>query len=268
MYLSPFGWENYWKGIVNHAQCTLSEGTLGDRYKNKPFKYLVWHSYATGYVFVFLCALGAWIHSIVASWKHLSWKWGVLIFTLIFCFFAYWFVGRAWDRAYNLWQFVPLYIVLIVAMVEDLPAYLKPYPRTALIVLFLGCSIGFGIRLMGWVDYCQSKFHYSNMRAEFNSILAEHPQASIGVSKSLWVLGEEYHRMKSYGYRTTELQPQPDILFLQQRYTKYQQAPELQGYTKIIDHFQTQRFDRNIRKLITEPVGYQYAVYKKTNSLE
>lgn len=212
---------------------------------------------------------------------------GVIIFIIILTVFFYRFVAIAWDRCYNLWIFAPLMIAILLISARhcaeslrfaenDAATSLRVKGNSKLIssrqnfatifisVILLLCSIGYfhSTALFGF--YLKYGYQYEEARRDFQKFMSEHPHELIGVSKSLWILSEEYDRMKSFGMTPEHLWRKPNWIVLQQRFAlKHSPEPPIfKNYELVSHNFSPYKATLLGLQLSPTMPGYFYAIYR------
>ncbi len=254
MMLSPYGWSANWEGLKAHAAGTLVEGT-----SYPIFKYWVIHTYASGYGFLFVLAM---ILAGKTYREHQTrcatpWIFGTAV--LFFGLLLQHFVAEAWDRSYNLWIFSPLMVLVVLFSREVRESSVWRWVSG---VILLGCSIGYLHTLGLYGAYLQNGLSYTEARAKFKELLDQHA-GRVAVSKSLWVLGDDYRRLVGFGLKPEHLAEKPPFLALQQRYTTYSQSPKIPGYELIYDGFEAKPTRFLGVFLSPSPPGYQFSFYRR-----
>jgi hypothetical protein len=244
-------------GIKKHSCSTLVNGTTSSF-----VKYFIIHSYATGFGFLFFATVLYLMFLFRKKFTNIISPIGVLFFGLLYAFLAYWFVGKALDRAYNLWVFTPFYIgILVHALFSE--NIKKSICYVLLGILLIG-SFGFLHKVLLFPFYIKYGQNYAHFRQEISPWLNDHP-GTVAVSKSLWVATEDYERTKSFGIESSDLADfglHPDYIFLQQRYTELESAPEIEGYQIIQNHFCNKKPRLFGIKLSDSMPGFFYAIYQ------
>ncbi|MFZ5807472.1 MAG: hypothetical protein ACOY3I_09750 [Verrucomicrobiota bacterium] len=260
MTASPHGWRDSFHGILLHAQNTMVDGT-----HHPFFKYAIMHTYATCYGLLFFAFLFVSVWMLWKRRRDLVWKRGVFIFSCVFLLFCYRFVGIAWDRCYNLWVIAPVILLALIVGLQKISENHRKHYAVALAVLLFLCSIGYLHTSLLFPYYLKYGYKYHDARKDFSQFLTENPLQIIGVSKSLWVLSEDYARMRSFGLNPAHLRSRPDWIVLQQRYmlVHTSEPPHFDGYTLVQHHFTSLKPKIFGLQLSSSMPGYFYAVYKK-----
>ena len=266
--VSPNGWHNYVSGISHHAENTLVHDTWGDPYKDRLPKYLIWQSYATGYGFLFLLGVALGIRAFCNRPERPRSGFGSALFASILAVFIFHFVAQSWDRSYNLWLFTPLLLLALFRFGFDyLNVLSAPSSRSlllAVVVAVMGmASLGFVHRTLLFTLYLHEQETAVVAHQKIAELLADRTKGAIGVSKSLWVLLDDYDRPQGFTLHPEDL-GHPRYVLLQQRFTNFPEAPELPCYRLIYDDFDPDepRF-LGIPLSPTQP-SYRFAFYEST----
>ena len=266
--VSPNGWSVYLSGISHHANSTLVNGTWDDPHKDQPLKYLVWHSYATGYGFLFLLGVGLGARAFFAKSGKPESGFASSLFIVAIALLVFHFVIQAWDRAYNLWLFTPLLILILFRFGFE---YLKElsYPDlrkmllAVLIAVMAVASMGFLHRTLLFTNYLQETETAAVAQPKIEALLTAHPRGTVGVSKSLWVFFGDYTRIASFGLHAQDL-GHPTYVILQQRYTRHPTPPELKGYQLLYENFDPRGATFLGIPLSPTRSSYRFAFYEST----
>ena len=260
--INPNGIRCIVTGIRTHSLATLIHGTDSTFYR-----YFFVHSYAFGYGPLFIggavpVACGLW-----ARRRALGSPAVVAVSAVMVFFLLYRFIAIAWDRFYNLWLFVPLLVLAAFTFGFEQLEGMQPCGRrrwvaAATALLLLG-ALGLGHRAALFGFYLTEEATYLQARDQVLTLLAGKPQARIGVSKSLWVLFDNYDPVSSFGLDPADLKKPAQYLFIQQRYTLYREPPEIPGYQLTYDDFERRqpRFC-GIALSPTMP-SYRFAFYER-----
>jgi len=243
--LSPNGLAASVEGIRKHAAATMVSGTWDDPRKDRPVFFFLLHSYSTGYGLLVLLAVVFLGIVVVRRWREgRGTKLGMAFFSLCLAAFAFHFVVQAWDRLYNLWLFVPVLIwIILVAGSRAIRSEPIQKPAFAIVLIVFGlCGIGFLHRLLILpTALADREGSLASARAKAAELMQGREPGTVAVSKSLWMLFDEYDRPNPI--RAFSLDPalrddvHPRYVFLQQRFGKYVTAPPLPGFRLVWDDF-------------------------------
>jgi hypothetical protein len=260
MAASPYGFYDSFEGIYLHANATLIHGTA-----HHFVKYWIMHTYATCYGILFIATA---ILLVWYFWKkkdEIQTRWGVLLFAIIFLLILEHFIAEAWDRSYNLWVLSPLFIAFVLQVCSGKLPEFKPLSKTLskiTVVILVLCSIGY-IHTLGLFHlYLNSNYRLEQARQDFAEI-TKNRTGIIGVSKSLWMLSENYPQMRSFGLKPLELHAPAELIFLQQRHTDLKTPPEISGYKLLQHNFLPQQAVLFGIPLSPTVPGYYFAVYER-----
>jgi len=260
--INPNGIHCIVTGIRTHSVATLIHGT------DSTFcRYFFIHSYAFGYGPLFVggavpVACGLWARRRVLGSPAV-----VSVSAVMVLFLLYRFIAIAWDRFYNLWLFVPVLILAAFSFgferLEAMESGVRRRWVTAAAVLLLLGSLGFIHRTALFGFYLTEETTYLQARDQVLTLLAGKPQARIGVSKSLWVLFDNYNPVSSFGLDPADLKKPAQYLFIQQRYTRYQEPPEIPGYRLAYDDFERRKPRLGFLVLSPTMPSYRFAFYER-----
>jgi len=260
--INPNGIRCVIDGIRTHSIATLVYGT------DSTFcRYFFTHSYAFGYGPLFV---GGAVPVVWALWTRRRGLGSPLVTAFsgaMTLFLLYRFIGIAWDRFYNLWLFVPLLVLAAFTLGFERLGQLgevqaRRWTAAALALLLLG-SLGFLHRTALFGFSLTEEATYVEARYQVLSLLAGHPVARIGVSKSLWVLFDDYNPVDSFGLDPNDLLKPAQYLFIQQRYTLYQEPPAIPGYRLVYGNFE-RRQPRFCGILLSPTMpSYRFAFYDR-----
>ncbi len=260
--INPNGFHCIVKGIRAHSIATLIHGT------DSTFcRYFFTHSYAFGYGPLFVAGAVPVAGGFWARRRTLGSPVVVVLSTLIGIFLLHHFIAIAWDRFYNLWLFVPVLVLAAFTFgferLEGMePRQMRRWVGAAAALLLIG-SLGFVHRAVIFGFYLTEEATYLQARGQVFALLAGKPHARIGVSKSLWVLFDDYNPVDSFGLDPADLRKPAQYLFIQQRYTRYQAPPEISGYGLAYDDFERRK--PRFGPIVLSPTmpSYRFAFYER-----
>jgi len=273
---SPNGLSASVEGIRRHAAATMVAGTWDDPRKDQPLKFLFFHSYATGYGFLVLLAAGLGAFVLRRRWKRegaAQTRFGIALFSGFLLYFAWHFVGEAWDRAYNLWVFTPVTLWVILACGGEACDALRSDRLRRIgfalaLLLLLGCASGFVHRTLLFPHaLADREGSLAGARVKIAELLRDRPLGTVAVAKSLWILFDDDQSPNPI--RAFALDPalredvHPRYVVLQQRFTRFDAAPALPGFRLVWDDFTAKKPRLGSLPLSETMPSYRFAFYER-----
>jgi hypothetical protein len=253
---SPYGFAETLTGIRRHADIALISRA------SRPDLLFYWieSSGATFFAFPYLL-----LPAMVAG--RLRERWGTIRSPVLFLTALPILIGTVLytgvvlpELSYDLLLFAPLVLATNLWVTLEAP---QGSPLHAVVPAAHGlAAVGYLRMLVLFGFFLLHGTPLGAARMAFNRFLPE--RGHVAITPSLWVVSEDYDRMRVFPFAEGTAQLDADVLMIQQTYSGLAEAPRLPGFRLVEDRF-IHSPCRILGLTVARTVpGYSYAVYRRT----